>query len=178
MINNLVLRRLRYALNLREESMVDIFALSEHKITKFSISCLLKKDEEEAFVECTDVVLEKFLDGLIIKNRGVRENSTEQPAKNTAEVVRLNNNIIMKKLRIALEFKDDDMLDVMKKAGFRFSKTELTALFRKRGTRNFKACGDQLLRNFLIGLCEKFRPSEKKTVPALDEDSPWNKTKK
>lgn len=176
MINNLVLRRLRYALNLREESMVDIFALSAHKITKFSISCLLKKDDDEAFVECTDVVLEKFLDGLIIKNRGVREDNASNPAKSTTEVVRLNNNIIMKKLRIALEFKDDDMLDVMKKAGFRFSKTELTALFRKRGTRNFKPCGNQLLRNFLIGLCEKFRPSEKKDV--VSDNSPWNQIKK
>ena len=174
MINNLVLRRLRYALNLREESMVDIFALSGHKITKFSISCLLKKEEDEAYVECTDVVLEAFLDGLIIKNRGPRENSPAQAAKNISEVVRLNNNIIMKKLRIAFEFKDDDMLDVMKKAGFRFSKTELTALFRKRGARNFKPCGDQVLRNFLIGVCEKFRPSEKKQPDP--ENSPWKKS--
>ena len=79
----------------------------------------------------------------------------------------------MKKLRIAFEFRDDDMLDVMKKAGFRFSKTEMTALFRKRGTRNFKACGDQLLRNFLTGICEKFRPSEKKE--SAPTDSPWSK---
>ena len=87
MINNLVLRRLRYALNLREDSIAQIFALSGHKITSFSISCLLKKEEEDAYVECTDVVLEKFLDGLIIKNRGAKDDNQTQSTQNSAEVV-------------------------------------------------------------------------------------------
>ncbi len=170
MINNLVLRRLRYALNLREESILEIFKLSGHKTNSYTISNLLKKEEDENYLECTDVVLEKFLDGLIIKNRGVRKDQPEAKT-NDAEKVRLNNNIILKKIRIAFEFRDDDLLEIMKKAGFRFSKTEMSALFRKRGTRNFKPCGDQLLRNFLIGICEKYRPSEKK--PDQEVNSPW-----
>lgn len=157
MINNLVLRRLRYALNLREESMQAIFLLADHKIKPFSVSCLLKKEEEEGYIECTDVVLEKFLDGLIIQNRGVKEETATDPATSvpSTERVRLNNNIILKKIRVALELREEDLLDIMVKADFRVTKAELGAFFRKRGTRNFKPCGDQFMRNFFNRLVFK-----------------------
>lgn len=160
MINNLVLRRLRYALNLREDSMQALFLLAGHKIKPFSISCLLKKEDEEGYIECTDVVLEKFLDGLIIDKRGVKEEPAESTSVPSTERVRLNNNIILKKIRVALELREEDMLEVMKLADFRVTKAELGALFRKRGSRNFKPCGDQFMRNFLTGLCLKFRPKD------------------
>ncbi|MCE2593355.1 DUF1456 family protein [Motilimonas cestriensis] len=152
MIHNLVLRRLRYALNLKETDMQAIFALAGHKIKPFSISLLLKKEDEQGYLECTDAVLEKFLDGLIIQRRGVREGQAPAPAQ------RMNNNLILKKIRIAFELKEDDLLDIMDKAGFALSRPELSALFRKYDSRNYKACGDQLLRNFLHGICEHYRP--------------------
>ena len=159
MINNLVLRRLRYALNLREAQIQHIFALAGFEIKPVTIAFLLKKEHEKDYVECTDVVLEKFLDGLIIKHRGARD---DQPEKPKTQKVRLNNNIILKKIRIALELREEDLLDIMEKADFRFSKPELSAFFRKPGSRNYKPCGDQVMRNFLIGICEKNRPSAKK----------------
>jgi len=58
----------------------------------------------------------------------------------------------MKKLRVALKFTDDDIIEVLALADFRVTKTELGAIFRKEGHPNFKPCGDQLLRNFLNGL--------------------------
>jgi len=58
----------------------------------------------------------------------------------------------MKKLRVALKFTDDDIIEVLKLANFRVTKTELTAIFRKDDHPNFKPCGDQILRNFLNGL--------------------------
>ena len=64
----------------------------------------------------------------------------------------MSNNDIMKKLRVALKFTDDDIIEVLALADFRGTKTELGAIFRKEDHPNFKPCGDQLLRNFLNGL--------------------------
>lgn len=69
----------------------------------------------------------------------------------------MDNNEILKKLRIALELKDSDMIEILQLADFNISKTELNAFFRKEGHRNYKACGDQLLRRFLNGLIIKKR---------------------
>jgi len=69
----------------------------------------------------------------------------------------MNNNDILKKLRIALELKDTDIIEILKLADFEISKTELNAMFRKEGHRNYKECGDQLLRRFLNGLITKNR---------------------
>ncbi|TJZ63196.1 DUF1456 family protein [Sphingobacterium olei] len=64
----------------------------------------------------------------------------------------MSNNDIMKKLRVALKFTDDDIVEVLALVDFRVTKTELSAIFRKEDHPNFKPCGDQLLRNFLNGL--------------------------
>lgn len=64
----------------------------------------------------------------------------------------LTNNDIIKKLRIALELKDDDIIHILKLADFTISKSELSAIFRRDDHPNYVACGDQLLRNFLQGL--------------------------
>ena len=69
----------------------------------------------------------------------------------------MNNNDILKKLRIALNLKDTDIMEILKLADFEISKTELNAIFRKEGHRNYKVCGDQLLRRFLNGLITKKR---------------------
>ena len=64
----------------------------------------------------------------------------------------MTNNDILKKLRIALELKDTDIIEILKLAGFETTKSELSALFRNPDHRNYKECGDQILRNFLNGL--------------------------
>ena len=64
----------------------------------------------------------------------------------------LSNNDILKKLRVALELKDEDVVKILKLVDFDISKSELNALYRKPDHPNFKECGDQLLRNFLNGL--------------------------
>ncbi|HEY8930712.1 MAG TPA: DUF1456 family protein [Mucilaginibacter sp.] len=58
----------------------------------------------------------------------------------------------MKKLRVAMHFTDDDIIEVLKLANFRITKAEIGAIFRKEDHPNFKPCGDQILRNFLNGL--------------------------
>ncbi len=64
----------------------------------------------------------------------------------------LSNNDILKKLRVALELKDDDVIKILKLVDFDITKSEISALYRNPDHQNFKPCGDQLLRNFLNGL--------------------------
>ena len=58
----------------------------------------------------------------------------------------------MKKLRVALRLRDDQIIEILKLANFRTTKTELSAIFRNEDHPNFQPCKDQLLRNFLNGL--------------------------
>ncbi len=75
----------------------------------------------------------------------------------------MTNNDIMKKLRVALKLRDDEILDILKLVDFNISKSELGAIFRKEDHPNYQDCGDQLLRNFLNGLIIKMRgPMDKK----------------
>ncbi len=154
MTNNDILRRLRYALNINDSTMIEIFKLSEYEITRSDLIDLLKKEEEEGYVDCSDEVIALFLDGFIIHKRGKREMMPGHVEKQDST---LTNNGILKKLRIALRFKEDDMLGTLKLAGMNLSRSELSALFRKEGQRHYKECGDQILRNFLNGLTARFR---------------------
>jgi uncharacterized protein YehS (DUF1456 family) len=153
MINNDVLRRLRYALELKDQTMIDIFALNDVEITRDELLPLLKKDNEEGYLELDNKRLAQFLDGLIIYKRGKQENQAETPKKPE----QLNNNSVLKKLRIALEFKEEDMLTTLKLADFELSKGELSSFFRQKGHKHHRECGDQILRNFLQGLTIRFR---------------------
>lgn len=158
MTNNDILRRFRYALDISNPAMIDIFRQSGHDIDQTALMDLLKKEDEEGYRECTPVLMTLFLDGLIIHRRGRRESGAPPAAVNVEE---LTNNAILKKLRIALDLKEDDMIAIMKLASVTISKSELSALFRTPGHKNYKKCGDQFLRNFLQGLTIRHRP----TVP-------------
>ncbi len=160
MINNDVLRRVRYALNLNDATMLEIFALSDCIITRDELLHFLKKDNEDGFVGLNDQYMGRFLDGLITYKRGKQDN----PVAKKAEAA-LDNNAILKKLRIALEFKEEDMLHTLKLADFELSKGELSAFFRQQGHKHHRKCGDQVLRNFLQGLTIHFRHSDEE-----DED--------
>lgn len=153
MINNDVLRSIRYALDLGDAKVVEIIKLAGRDIAQSDLANFLKKEDEEGFVECDDEVMVSFLDGLIIHKRGKME-SRPNPDKKPE---RLTNNTILKKLRVAFELKEEDMHKVLELAGFSVSKPELSALFRVKGHKNYRACGDQLLRNFLKGLTIRHR---------------------
>lgn len=64
----------------------------------------------------------------------------------------MSNNDVMKKLRVALSLRDDDIVEILKLVNFAITKTELSAIFRNEEHPNYKPCGDQILRNFLNGL--------------------------
>ena len=139
---------------MNDSTMIEIFKLADHEMGQTILTGLLTKEDEEGFVNCGDVVLGYFLDGLILYKRGRKE---MKPGETRRSDSRLTNNIILKKLRIALELKEDDMLAVLKLAEVDISKSELSALFRKEGHKNYKECGDQFLRKFLKGLFVRYR---------------------
>jgi uncharacterized protein YehS (DUF1456 family) len=163
MIDNDVLRRLRYALDITDLKVIEIFKLAGQEIGKAELEAMLKKEDEDGYAECGDEVLDRFLEGLVVSRRGRREGGdpARPPAvggRGPASGARLSNNDILKRLRIALQLKDEDLIGIMSLAGVQLSKPELTALFRKAGHPNFRPCGDQFLRNFLVGLTAKYRP--------------------
>ena len=90
---------------------------------------------------------------------------------------RLSNNEILRKLRIAMSYKDEDMIDVLKLANFRMSKGELSAFFRKPDHRNFKPAGDQVVRNLLQGMVKKYRPDSTKQKANISSRGATQKTK-
>ena len=157
MVNNDILRRVRYALNIKDRTMLDIFKYGENLITHEELLNLLKREGEEDFLKCSNKVLEAFLDGLIILKRGKQEPKDGKeytPVKITKNNI---NNIILKKLKIALSLKSDDMLQIFKLAGLELSSSELSAVFRKEDHKNYRVCGDKYIRNFLKGLTIYYR---------------------
>ena len=157
MINNDVLRRVRYALELNDQTMIEIFALNDVEISRDELLHLLKKDNQEGYVELDNQRMDAFLKGLITNRRGKLETPSGQPQK---PELPLTNNSILKKLRIALNFKEDDMLNTLKLADFEISKGELSAFFRQKGHKNYRECGDQIIRNFLQGLTIRLREQD------------------
>jgi uncharacterized protein YehS (DUF1456 family) len=69
----------------------------------------------------------------------------------------VTNNVILKRLRVAFELKESDIVALIEKSGLRVSKGELGAFFRRSDHRNYRDCGDQFLRNLLKGLSERER---------------------
>jgi len=64
----------------------------------------------------------------------------------------LSNNDIIKKLRVALKLRDDDIIEILKLVDYDISKTELSAFFRREDHPHYRQLKDQILRNFLNGL--------------------------
>lgn len=154
MTTNDIVKRVRYALNLNDPTMLDIFKEGGHAMDLAGLKNLLKKEEETGYAVCSDTVLGAFLDGFIVHKRGKKEAEPEQVKRPDLP---LTNNAIMRKIRIALELKEDAMLGILKLADVEISSSELSAFFRKKGHKHYKDCGDQFLRSFLKGLAMRYR---------------------
>ncbi len=147
MTNNDMLRSIRYILNVHETKLVEIAALGGVKITREEFDKYLRRDEDPDYVTMLDRVMSQFLNGLVIFKRGNDDTRPPAPIEN-----RITNNIVCKKLRVAFELKDTDIIRVVARGGFTVSKTEIGAFFRSPDHRNYRDCGDQFLRYFLKGL--------------------------
>ncbi|MFK8008937.1 MAG: DUF1456 family protein [Saprospiraceae bacterium] len=153
MNNNDVIRRVRYTFDFNDDKMIEIFALAEKEVTRAQISEWLKKDEDPDFKGIYDKDLATFLNGFINLRRGKREGPQPKPEKT------LNNNLILRKLKIALNLRDDEMVEIFDLVDMRISKHEINAFFRKPTQSQFRFCKDQFLRNFLYGMQKKYRPT-------------------
>lgn len=154
MINNDILRSVRFIIDCPDNRMLAILRHVE-PLADDDFAPLLKKDEDPAFRPCSDELLGAFLDGLIIERRGRRDG-----AKAPAPLLRLNNNEILKKLRIAFDLKQEDIEALMARSDFKVSSSEISALFRKADHKHFRPCGDQFLRYLLKGLALRERPDD------------------
>lgn len=158
MTNNDILKRLRYALNYNNITMIAIFKHADVDMTQARLDAMMKPEEEEGYEPCKRTLLGLFLDGLIIHKRGVQQQTGKPPVKKNLP---LTNNVILRKLKIAMSFKDDDMVEVMTLAGDSVSKAEISALFQAQDHNNFKECHDQFLRTFIKGLTLYTRKDKK-----------------
>ena len=173
MDNNDILIRLRYALDIRDIDMVEIFKLGGAELTVEEVRKMLIKskdiyryhnvgddhdeiEEKEENIKCKNSMLESFLNGFIIFKRGKQD---PKPGQSETAVLKDENpnNMLLKKLKIGLSLTSDDMLDIFKQTGVIVTKGELSALFRKEGHKHYKECGDKYARNFLKGLTIKYR---------------------
>ncbi len=152
MTNNDILRRLRYIFDISDAEMIAIFASTGTKVTRAQISDWLKREEDEDYKACKDMQFALFLNGFINVKRGKKDGPARPPE------TQLNNNIILKKLKIALNLQADDMLEILGLVNSQLSKHELSALFRKSTHKHYRECKDQIMRNFLTGLQWKHRP--------------------
>jgi len=151
MNNNDIIRRVRYTFDFNDDKMVKLFKLNGMEVTRAQVSDWLKKDDDPKQAKLKDVELATFLNGLIIEKRGKKEGVEMIPER------QLNNNQIFRKLRIALNLKDVDILKMYDLVDIYISEHELSAFFRKPSQKQYRACQDQFLRNFLKGMQIQYR---------------------
>lgn len=179
MYNNDQLIRIRYALDIKNTDMVEIFKLGGVDISKEDVMKMLTKpvedqeDDIDSFedivinkdhIKCDNPTLDAFFNGIIIFTRGKQEPKPGQEVKPIvlAKDGKTMNNIMLKKLKIALSLTSEDVLQLMQEGGVTVTKGELGAIFRKEGERNYKECGDKYARKFLKGLTLRYRKDLKK----------------
>ena len=126
--------------------MLSIFELGGYEASKPELAAWSAREGEPGFALCEDEYLARFLNGLIIKNRGSKEGGPPEP-----ETI-LSNNIALRKLKISLNLQADDLLEILELNEITLSKHELSALFRRSDHKKYRECPDHLLQNFLDGM--------------------------
>ena len=152
--NSDVLRRIRYIFDFSDSKMIALFKLGNLSVTRSQVSDWLKKEDDPDYKNCTDIQLATFLNGLIIDKRGKKEGPQPQPEN------RLTNNIILRKLKIALDLQAEDVLNILGLGKLRISTHELSAFFRRQDHKHFRECKDQVLRSFLKGVQLKYHDND------------------
>ena len=155
MKTNDILYKIQKALNLTQKEIIKAYELAEYKMDATHLDSLLKRYQDKAYKQCSFEELGVFLDGLVILKRGP---SPKKDDKNAS--VELTNNLILKKLRIALELKEPETEIIFSLGEVELSKQQMASLFRKEGHKNFKECSETLLLAFLDGLDEFYFTGE------------------
>lgn len=152
MTNNDLLRRLAYTFDLDDDDVAALFSTDEERSERAQVRRWLRFEEDPEFAEVSDVLMARFLDAFIVSRRGPAPGSPRPPE------TRLNNNIVLRKLKIALNLHESDMLRLMKSGGREVGKPEMSALFRREGHKHYRVCGDDFVRTFMEGVQREFGP--------------------
>lgn len=152
MTNNEILRRIQHALNLKNAQIIKAIEQADVTVAHDQVINWLKDNNDKSCSTMKDKELAVFLNGFINLKRGKKEGVQPKPE------VALTNNMIFMKLRIALNMKAEDVLDILEVVGISLSKYEIGAYFRKPENKNYKVCEDQLLCDFLNGVQFTNRP--------------------
>ncbi len=179
--NNDLLRRLRYALSCDDAQTAKLIQLGGGQATAAKAASWRVKDTDPQFAPCSAATISSFLDGLILEKRGPKEEKAPSPwpsrTKNKqtapaaadaggsesgrAQPEQMDNNVVLKQLRIALSLRSNNVHEILKAGGSAMSESEASALFRKPDARNYRQCGDQVLRQFIAGLVEQRKKTDK-----------------
>jgi len=146
MTNNYVLSSIMNSLKLDKVDILKSYKLVDKKITQDDVDDILREPSDEKFILLSDEGFELFLNGFIAYKRGPSDKKAKK------QKIYFSNNIILKKLKIALDLKDEDIIAIFKNDGLEITKSQLTAYFRRDGHINYRKCSDSLLKRFINGL--------------------------
>lgn len=146
MTNNAVFKRIRFIEGFNNAQLQAVFDEVEHKVELPLIEAWQKDEEANDFKALTDVELALFLNGLINLKRG------KKPGAKPPLETELENNDVLKKLKIAYQLTSDDILKLFKSKGKQVSKNELSAFLRNSDQAQYRVLQDQYLRNFMSAL--------------------------
>ncbi len=146
MTNNDIFKQLLSLFEWSPSKVVEVHGILSHEIEESHVQRWLVAVKDPNFLVMKDVELSTFLNALICDMRGKKEGPQPVPEK------KISNNIVMKKLKIALNLQNEDLLQVFSLSGVTLSPYELTAFFRKPNHKNYRAMKDAQLRKFIAGL--------------------------
>lgn len=139
-------------LDLEDVEIAEILKFADYNPTREEIVNIFE-DEDGEGPDSSHELMAYFLDGLIFKRRGKSDKHPPQPVQ-----IPVTNNVVLKKLRVAFKLREEEIMKLLQKTGFKINSPELSALFRREDHKNYRPCGDQIIRYFLKGLTMKYRP--------------------
>ena len=147
MNNNSILQTIQFALHLETPHLEQIFALVNIKLEPNQLIGYFIDTRLEDYIACPNNIVRAFLDGLILYKRGPSTKPLEEFSN-----LAITNNAVLKKLRIAMDFHEEDVRLVLERARADVKNIDLSGIFRKEGHKNYKKCDDQVIIAFLIGI--------------------------
>jgi len=146
MTNNYILSSIMDSVKLSKVDILKAYKLVDKKITQDDVDDILREPSDEKFILLSNEGFELFLNGLITYKRGPSDKKAKK------QKIYFSNNIILKKLKIALDLKDEDIIAIFENDGLEITKSQLTAYFRRDGHINYRKCSDSLFKRFIKGL--------------------------
>jgi len=152
---NDILYKIKKALSLENSQLIEAYKLADYEMKEERLEAILKRRLDKGYEEATYEELGVFLDGLVLLKRGPSDKVADEN-----EAVALTNNLILKKIRVAMNLKEPELVILFALAEVELTKRQIGSLFRKEGGKNFKVCSDELLEAFLEGLDEFYYDGE------------------